>query len=153
MIDRDARNELAEALRHLLSGQFTNDQFDEAAPIESDDPVIKEVREQAWFLYSDLYEHKLTGRHTLSNSDRRITSQFILFLHSNLEYEWPRHPLNGIIRLPIYILSFGLIPRYVDKKWKASGDYDVWPFISREDYEKALKNPKLLRGSRSITTH
>jgi hypothetical protein len=150
MIDRDARNKLAETLRHLLSGQITNDQFETAALIESDDPIIDAVVDQAWFLYSDWYEHKLTGSHALSKSDRQTVSQFILFLHSELEYEWPRHPLGegikAIARPLLYLLSFGLIPLYIDNKWKTSGDFDVWPFIRRRDYEEALNNPKFLRG-------
>lgn len=150
MIDRYARNNLAESLRHLLGGQITNDQFEETAIIESDDAVIDAIRWQAWLLYSDLYEHKLTGAHALSKPDRLVVSRFILFLHSDLEYEWPRHPFDGaigaIVRLLSYVLSFGIIPRYVNKRWMASGDFDVWPFIRRKDYDEALNNPKLFRG-------
>jgi hypothetical protein len=71
------------------------------------------------------------------------------FWHSDLEYEWPRHPFDGgvgvIARLLSYVLSFGVNPRKVDKKWKATGHFDVWPFIRRKD-EEALTDPKLLRG-------
>ena len=147
MIDRDARNNLAESLRHLVSGRITNDQFEEAAWwVESDDAAVDAVKWQAWQLYSDLREHRLTGRDAVSESDRRIVARFILFLHSDLEYEWPRHPLEGLRRLLVSVLSLGMIPRRVDKKWEASGDIDVWPFIRSADYEEALNKPKLLRG-------
>src|SRR5687768_13069691 len=118
MIDRDARNKLAASLRHLVSGQITNDQFEDAAIVESDDAIIVAIQWQAWLLYSDLREYKLTGSDAVSKSDRRIVSRFILFLHSDLEYEWPHHPFDGAIgvvaRLVIGVLSFGLIPRYVN---------------------------------------
>ena len=142
MIDSDERNRLAESLRHLVSGQITNDQFEDAARIESEDAVIDAVKWQAWLLYSDLHEHKLVGSDAVSNSDRRVVARFILFLHSDLEYEWPRHPFDGVIGVIAkslsYVLSFGVIPRYVDKKWKAAGDFDVWPVLRRKDYEKLL---------------
>lgn len=146
MIDRAGRSRLAESLRHLASGQITNDQFEDAAWIDSDDAVIDAVKWQAWMLYSDLHEHKLTGSDAVSKSDRRVVARFILFLHSDLEYEWPRHPLWGITRLLSNVLSLGIIPRYVDNNWKASGDFDAWPFVRQADYEEALNNPKLLRG-------
>ena len=147
MIDKNARNELAESLRHLVSGQITNGQFEEAAWwIKTDDAAMDAVKWKAWQLYSDLREHRLTGRDAVSACDRRIVARFILFLHSDLEYEWPRHPLEGLRRLLVSVLSLGTIPRRVDKEWEASGDIDVWPFIRRVDYEEALNNPKLLRG-------
>ena len=150
MVDRESRNRLAESLRHLVSGQITNDQFETAAWIESDDSVIDTVKWQAWLLYGDLHEHKLTGSDAVSKSDRRVVARFILFLQSDLEYEWPRHPYDGVVgvvaRVLSYVLSFGAIPRHVDKRWKAAGDFDVWPFLRREEYEDALADPKLLRG-------
>jgi hypothetical protein len=150
MTDREGRNTLAQSLRHLVSGQITNDQFGDAARIESDDAAIHAVRDQAWLLYSDLHEHKLSGSNALSKSDRRIAARFILFLQSDLEYEWPPHPFSGgvgiILRLFSLVLSLGIIPYFVNKRWKASGDFAVWPFMRRIDYEEVLNNPRFFRG-------
>jgi hypothetical protein len=150
MVDRDARNRLAEALRHLVTGRMTNYEFDEAIQIETDDAAFYPIRKQAWFLYSDLREHRLVGSDALSKSNKRMVARFILFLHSDLEYEWPRYPFDGVLgaiaRGLSYLLSFGRIPRQVDKNWEAAGDSDVWPFISRKDYEEALTKPRYLRG-------
>src|SRR3954463_10255868 len=110
MIDREARNILAESLRHLASGQITNDQFDDAVWIESDDAAVNAVKGAAWYLYSDLREHRLMGSDALSESDRRNVAQFIMFLYTDLEYEWPHYPLEGLIGLLSNILSFGVIP-------------------------------------------
>ena len=42
MIDRDARNKLAENLRSLASGLITNDEFEDSIP-QSDDKAIIEI--------------------------------------------------------------------------------------------------------------
>jgi hypothetical protein len=150
MIDIEGRNTLAQSLRHLVSGLITNDQFEDAARIESDDAVIHAVRDQAWLLYSDLHEHKLSGSDAVSKSDRRIVARLILFLQSDLDYEWPPHPFSGgvgiILRLFSFVISLGIIPHYVNKRWKASGDFAVWPFMRRIDYEGVLNDPRFFRG-------
>lgn len=150
MVDRDARNKLAEALRHLVSGRITNDDFEEAVALRTDDTAFHAIKEEVWQLYSDLREHRLVGSDAVSKYDRRIVAQFILFLHSDLEYEWPQPPSDGFLkpfaRALRRLLSFAPNPRRVDDEWKAAGDFDVWPFIRRKDYEEALSNPKLLRG-------
>jgi hypothetical protein len=150
MVDRKARDTLAEQLRHLVSGLITNDQFNAALPVKTQDTGFWALEEQAWFLYSDLSQHKLTGSHALSTSDRRTISRFILFLHSDLEYEWSKHPCTGLVRLLLSILSFGQFPKHFDNKWKAQGDYDVYPFFRNGDYEKANANPKLLAGGKRV---
>ena len=33
------------------------------------------------------------------------------------------------------------------KAWRDSGDYDVWPFLRREDYDAARRAPRLLAGA------
>jgi hypothetical protein len=150
MIDREARNTLAEQLRHLVSGLITNDEFSDAVAVKTQDAGVRAVEEQAWFLYSDLSQHKLNGGHALSKSDRRTISRFILFLHSDLEYEWSKHPCTGFLRLLAWMVSFGQIPKHFDDKWKAQGDYDVYSFLRRGDHEKANANPKLLAGGSRV---
>ena len=146
MVDREARNKLGELLRHLASGQITNDQFEDAVP-HSPDVAIDVIQKQAWMLYGDLYEHKLVGRHAVLESDKSIVARFILFLNAELEYEWPKHPLTGIRRLVAQIFSFGILPRYVDRRWKSIGDFKVWPFIPQSDFDRCKDNPKLLKGN------
>lgn len=149
MIDRQARDKLAELLRHLVSGQISNDQFEASIPISTNDDGCKAILEQAWHLYSDLHEHKLTGHHAVTRKDKRQIARFIVFLHSDYEYKWPSHPCTGLSRLLATIISLGKIPEYSDRKWQASGDFEVWPFMKRQEYEKAVREPKLLRGSNS----
>jgi len=146
MIDRKARDILAEQLRHFVSGLITNDEFNDRLPVKTKDAGFWAVEEKAWGLYSDLKEHKLTGSHSVSRSNRRIISCFILFLYSDLEYEWSKHPCTGFLRMFAHLISRGRIPEYYDSKWKAQGDYDVYPFFRRSDFEEENRNPKLLSG-------
>lgn len=146
MVDREARKILAEQLRHFVSGRITNDEFESAVlAVRTNDRGYWAVVEQTWLLYSDLSQHKLTP-HSLSPDLRRMISRSILFLHSDVEYEWPRHGCTGFIRLLAVVASLGHIPKYYDKKWKAEGDYDVYPFFRQRDFERAKNTPRLLTG-------
>lgn len=144
MLDRVARDRTAELLRHLGSARISNDEFEDALPLDTPDSAVLAVQQAAWMLYSDLYEHKLTGRHALSRQAKEAIARWVVFLHSDLPYEWPRHPCEGFVRLFAWLLSFGRIPRHFDERWKRSGDFGVWPFICREDYQCALQHPRLL---------
>ena len=152
MIDRVARITLAEQIRHLVAGLTTNDEFEERVlDVETADRAYWAVVDQAWYLYSDLYRHKLTGSRALSKNDRRIISTFVLFLHSDLEYEWTEHPCTGVPRIILGIVSLGWLPKYFDERWKLQGDYEVYPFFRLSDFEKASAHPRLLAGRNRLT--
>jgi hypothetical protein len=149
MIDRNARDILAEQLRRLAAGLITNDDFEEAVlEVETEDRGFWAVVDQAWQLYSDLYKHRLIGSRALSKHDRRVICRVVLFLHSDSEYEWSEHPCSGIVRLITGIISLGCLPKYFDRRWKAQGDYNVYPFFRRSDFETAKAKPKLLAGTK-----
>ncbi len=148
MIDRHNRNRLAELLRHLASGQITNDEFEDALP-QSSDPAIFEIYfNGAWYLYNDLYEYKLTGKYRLTKEYKRIVARWILFLKSNYEYLWPVKYDKGLLEIPllfISILTFGFSDRMRYKNRVKAGDIDYWPFISKDDFEKANIKKEFLR--------
>jgi hypothetical protein len=148
MIDRPSRRAVGELLRHLAAGQITNDQFAERLPRRSDDVAIAEIRHQAWFLYSDLREYRFTGKDRLSDEHRRDVARWILFLQSDLEYEWPRMsaPLSALLFVA-NLVTLGWAGRAVVRRFKQHGAFDVWPFISRSEYEAALSEPKYSRGA------
>lgn len=106
MIDKPRRKRLALHLRHLATGQITNDDFESsvmdevtygwlpeqyyrAKEAKSDDRVIQPILEFGWTLYDDLSQHKLTKQHQLPPEQRKDIARYILFLHSDLEYRWP----------------------------------------------------------------
>jgi hypothetical protein len=140
VIDRSARKKLSESLRHLVSGIYTNDKFDESVPLKSEDRAISGIFDFAWQLYSDLYTHKLTGKHKIHPVDKKTVARCLLFLKSDLEYEWPI--LNDRITLGclLSILSMGIIKDHRKKlSFEKHGDIDVWPFIRNRDFIKAKK--------------
>ena len=91
MIDRESRTQLSELIRHLVAGRMTNDEFESRLSLHSADPAGCEVfLSGAWCLYSDLWEYGLTGKYRLPKQARREAARWILFLTTDLEYEWPR---------------------------------------------------------------
>ena len=80
MIDREARTELAELIRHLVAGLITNEEFGDRVPSSTEDPAVFEVFfGGAWHLYSDLREYYLKGKHRLPRDLRREVARWILF--------------------------------------------------------------------------
>ncbi len=176
MIDKERRKKLALHLRHLSTGQISNDEFEEkvmkdvtygwlpeqyhrSKECATDDKLIRPILEFSWCLYNDTYNHKLIGKHNLSDSQIKEIARFILFLHSELEYDWTfvdmTHPLirfsfNDLLKS---IMTFG--QHYNDLKlkreeefelMKKSGDFEYWPFKTKLDYENQLKQPPFLKG-------
>lgn len=174
MVDTERRKKLALHLRHLSIGLITNDEFEgmimedvtngwlpeqyhRAKEAKLDDPIIRPMLELCWCLYSDLKEHKLSGRDKLTDEQLKYIARFILFLHSDCEYEWTYiDPTNPLLRLSfkeLLLSALTLGQYYRDKKKEREqefiimqhlGDYDYWPFLRREQ----LKKQPFLSGQR-----
>ena len=153
-VDPEARSLAAVLLRRLISGQITNDQFEDDFPISSD-PALDAIRDTAWFYYSDTKEYHLKGPERHHPDEKRAIIRWILFLDSNCIYQWPaiRLPGNDPGRFTYSNFSRFLrrllgMPDPTNKvrDFDASGHYPVWPFISKKDYLFALRNPKRLSG-------
>jgi hypothetical protein len=147
-IDTTARKKLAESLRHLVSGLISNYKFEDGLPSSRDEAVVA-ISEQSWLLYRDFPEHHLKGEWRVPDEARPIVARWILFLHSGLPYEWPVWRLTGpgtLIRDLRGWLTSGRSVREERAKFEASGDYEVWPFFRREDFDHAQSEPVLLRG-------
>lgn len=142
MIDREARDILAENFRHLIAGQITNDQF-EARRRKSKDAGVNEVFfGGAWPLYDDFHEHNLTGRWAIKKEHWPIAARYILFLKTDLEYEWPIK--TGMKELPwaiLMLVSFGLVGRLRNRirDARSRGDPEVWPFFRAVDLAESKK--------------
>lgn len=105
MIDRVRRKKIALHLRQYVNGRFSNQTFENRLardvsdgllpeyyyrnPNPSQDPVIRSMLEQIWFLYSDAHFHWAKGKNAIRGIYRKEVDRYILFLHSNLEYKWP----------------------------------------------------------------
>ena len=146
MIDRTSRNGLAAALRHYVSGVITNDDLDEV-DVDWRDRGAAVIKDRSWCLYDDTHQHRATGRHYLSKPARDEIGRWILFLHSDLEYTWPEFNFIRTVFWPMNLLTFGWWERRKQKRFEEftmAGEFSVWPFVSRADYEQALAKPKYL---------
>src|SRR5687768_10265216 len=106
MVDREARNQLAELLRHFAAGRLTWRDFvlrQEPISISTRDPVVHSISTKVWYHYScgcediedaedalDLAscERCREPRPALDRAERREVARWIVFLYSDREYEW-----------------------------------------------------------------
>jgi hypothetical protein len=111
MIDIVGRRELSEKLRHLVNGRIASEEFTDAQPRGGTDPALHEVWKFGWGLYSDNRPpYLLRGEHALPAEAKRIAARAVLFLRSDLEYEWPEVPwLVG----RTFAFLFGWLPVFV----------------------------------------
>jgi hypothetical protein len=143
MIDRIARDKFATLLRRLATGAITNFKFEDEM-IDSQDIALSKIEYHlAWPSYDDFYEHRMTEDHVLTLGDRRNFARAILFLKSDLPYEWTdlRRP-RGFRRL------FMSIYMKLNRNYREPvlGDLRVWPFFRRSDYRQALRHPPFLKS-------
>jgi hypothetical protein len=94
MTNREQRKALSQALRRLVTGRMSNDDFDDLFHDgfeESEDAAVKEIAVFCYGLYSSdtLLPYRLQGRHRVSAEVRQMACRCVLFLQSDLEYEWP----------------------------------------------------------------
>lgn len=143
MIDRRARESLAEKLRQLASGAITNFSFEEGYLHSKHDLAIHEVAEcLAWPYYDDFTEHRLTGDHALLDGHRKDFARAVLFLKSDCEYRWPRR--SGLAGWTGQIRRiFGM--RLSSPK-RDMGEVRFWPFWSEDEYREALQRHPYLVG-------
>lgn len=150
MVDRASRKRLGEELRHYVACLVTNYELD-ALEVDWRDSGAVAVKEYAWSLYDDLHKHYAKGPHKLSKEARDMVARWILFLHSDIDYTWPRYSFMQIVNWPMNLLTFGHWEARKARRFQefqTAGDFDVWPFARREDFEAALARPKLLSGGK-----
>lgn len=148
MVDRDARNQMVLLLRRLVAGRITNDEFEDQQPRSLTDPAVAAIYHRgASGLYSDLHEHRLTGRHRLPRETRREVARFILFLKSDLEYEWVFPSLGrDLLWWAAGLLTLGLAHRLYWRRLGRQGELRAWPFLHQGDLERAAQSPCYLAG-------
>ena len=146
MIDRRNRNQMAQAVRALASGLITNDEFDDERmphPV-GNDPAIHEIYwKGVWPLYSDMQCYKLRGKDALDAEQKSWLARCVLFLKTDLPYEWP--VLTRKQSLLLFIknaASLGKANRKHIESLRRAGDLSVWPFLRKSDFGNALKSPK-----------
>jgi hypothetical protein len=90
----------------------------------------------------------MDGARALSNEQLAVVKRAIVFLKSDCEYEWPSWPLYYRIARPLlWLVSFGVVTKRLDKHFHGNGDDIAWPFFKVEDYQTALNSPRYLNGA------
>ena len=140
MVDRAKRDFGAAVLRDLLDGRITNDEFMGRFP-RGTDPALRAVLDFAWKQFSDLRAHTLTERDAPTPERRAVLERCYLFLRTDLEFEWPM-PTHTIRRGLLQILSLGRLFRPSEGDYKSKGDFEVWPFLRRSEYEAHALSPQ-----------
>ena len=149
MIDRQARDSAAEKLRHFAAGRISNDALEDSWPTSRCDLAVSQLfRGGAWYLYSDTRRYRLVGRDRLSRETRREVARWIVFLKTDLPYEWPTpRAWSQIFMLLTNLLTLGLAGMIFRRWFARHGEIAVWPFLRRSDFEEALSSPRYLRGA------
>ncbi len=138
MVNRDKRALARSLIQRFLSGEITNDEFNDDYPIDKADPALEAIYWNLWLYYSETHSYKLQGEHRLGADGEQLFQRCVRFLASGLEYEWPRYEW---ISLKYTLLRFVGLGRLIDRKFdefKSRGDFDVWPFLRRGDYRKSV---------------
>jgi len=147
MIDRLARQRAAEVIRHFVTGQITNKEFIRRYPESKHDLVIWALDDTVWCLYDDIRTHKLAGDYALNKEFKPEVVRWLMFLYSDAEYLWPKIGQPGFRYWPSWFCRVFGIGRKRFQRFHAAGDYSVWPFLRREDFENARRKPVLLNGN------
>jgi hypothetical protein len=161
MVDREARDKFAELVRHLANGRISEKHFDEtleSLPSTGKDPVFGAIIEELY---------------TIEFAPLPDVARWILFLQTDMEYEWPGldqlpNPLEVIVAVTLCLMLGGIfhnvsiawwatvagmalsqiIARCVGSKHRTPGDLVAWPFHKQSDFEEARRHPRLLNGGR-----
>jgi hypothetical protein len=180
MVNRSARDRLAESLRHFAAGRLTWREFiDRQASVASGaaDPTISGILDRAWrFHPCDCDDDELgmtqcalcrDARTVLGRADRREVARWIVFLYSDLEYEWgwgrlehalawhaalafgwfsavlgfdPWIAMSGLIAIGVFAL---VSDGHLSRRLGLEGDQPVWPFFRQADLATTLERPRL----------
>ena len=153
MIHRPSRNQLALQLRRYLNGRITNWDLDDSGDRLEDDGA-SEIWEIIWTTYSDFPKFRAVGDRQVEGDLRQQYLRAILFLDSDLEYEWPPWAIGAPCFLWLRnLLTRGRAGREFDaaeaariKSWEEAGDSTIWPFVRKSDYDTALQSARRLAG-------
>jgi hypothetical protein len=140
MVNRDARRTTARLIQAFADGEITRDTFLASFPADNSDPVLAGVLEQLWFFWDDFADHRLTGDRSPTPEVRSLVERCVLFLRSELEYEWPA----GFMKAPFSLIALRLLrlgslaerrERLEENRIRSLGDIDCWPFIRAGDLQ------------------
>jgi hypothetical protein len=126
-VDTSARLQAATLLRSFLAGGISNTELDQGFPQRSRDPAIHAVYRRTFRFQDDIQEFHATGRFAVEGPAREVLDRCVLFLQTELAYEWSLPLVDAVLR------AFALLTR----RPRPRGDRSVWPFFRKEDLASA----------------
>jgi hypothetical protein len=144
MIDRKKRDLLIKNIVKLLDGSLTVKEYEKINLNSDDQAVVEIVLEVSWFC-DDIISSFSTQKVFIKYEE--CFKRFILFLSTDLEYEWP-YPYPTFkyrFKRLCTLLTFGFLSCIREQQYEDYGDFEVWPFLRKEDFKKETC---LQRGSR-----
>jgi hypothetical protein len=149
MIDRPARDRLAEGLRQFAAGRSWSEEFERRCVLsgmKSPDSGVREIAWATWSLYDDISDTRLVGCYRLSRENRRSIARWVMFLRSGTAYEWPTFSRwRALAWWPLDLLTLGTTARLRHRRWRQTGEYFVWPYRRWSDFRAALRQPVYFR--------
>jgi hypothetical protein len=141
MIDRKVRDGLALALRRFAVGHLTRPELDQivTAAEDSPDAGVVAMCDEIYWTFLNLGPKRLVGKHRLDRLSRRNVARWVLFLRSEVSYEWKVRRGWDLLKAS----SRGETP-YV------GGDVSVWPFISPNQVERVSALPAFASRVRAV---
>ena len=138
-VDRQARDEFARAFRLLVTRRISDREFCtmlDALP-KTEDPAVREAFDVSWALTEDTdTEDKVPP---LTPEARRYCASWLLFLKSDLEYEWPVTSVLANVGLTIASIATVGLAGWLYCKWRESkGPWEIEPFVRRSDLQAAM---------------
>jgi hypothetical protein len=133
MVNPQLRVKAACLIRAYLDGKIDNFEFADGFPHDKNDAALKAVEQRLWFHYDDVRAHHC--EFPLHSDIEMLFRRCALFLDTQLEYEWPELWHHNLAHPIVRILSGQLFRSDAIEQSKSSGNYDVWPFLHRTDFE------------------
>ncbi|MEL6498198.1 MAG: hypothetical protein AAFZ67_10865 [Planctomycetota bacterium] len=166
VIDTAARREFATLLREFARGAITNTQYEDASDelVDRDTAIFAIHSQFIWWLYDDIFTHRLTGRHALCRESRAGLARAVLFLYTAAPADaWDDVKINKrtLLTLAAFLATIPIWPIVAATMWlchvvrklgcpaisqRREVRNDVWPFLCQQDYDKARSNPTLFAG-------
>ncbi len=149
-VNRIARRMVAQSLRRLITGFRTRLDLDFVAEFpQTRDPALVVLQASLTRLASDVRSLPPRCKRLPAELEQSI-ARWIMFLSTDLEYGWP-----DVYRPPLSLGSPGLLSRLSGHAWiqrkrelkfRQSGDYGCWPFLTASELQSAESKPPMISG-------
>lgn len=138
-IDRDARRKVSELIRKLSSGIIKGEDFVYYCcnDFNTKDKSVISISHLIWTVFDPDFKmnRNSVGKHALART--------VLFLHTDLHYDWIDSGLKDALITFADAISFNLFAKHADRlkspPYHRQGDCTIFPFKNQRDFNEARK--------------